>query len=313
MRDQLDHERSTAEAALGHPVPHLLPAGDDLPILAGSIAGDPARARVAWVEPESARVVARVACPPGRPSRGRPVVAAVVDVAMGDGLEDRVLVARLVPEAEAVRVIVASDLEPEPAPAGPEGLALVRLAAGVPVVAVDALDGRGEAVGRLARAGLSELRSDGLAVSGRLGATHGMSAGFGAGAWKETLDEAAFEAGFTPILPTWAPPGFELGRPRVEPDVSYPSGPPSIVMAWTRGDGSERILLRQTVAPLASPAAATQWSSEVDVGGHVGHISGRRLGILVWERPDLAFGIQVRGISRPEDIALRVARSIPPG
>jgi hypothetical protein len=32
----------------------------------------------------------------------------------------------------------------------------------------------------------------------------------------------------------------------------------------------------------------------------------------VWERPDLAFGIQVRGISRPEDIALRVARSIPP-
>jgi hypothetical protein len=139
-----------------------------------------------------------------------------------------------------------------------------------------------------------------------------MSAGFGAGAWKETLAEAAFEAGFAPLLPVWEPSGFVLGRPRVEPDVAYPSGPPSIVMAWTHAKGSERVLLRQTLAPLASPAAATQWTREVDIAGHVGHISGRRLGILVWERPDMAFGIQVRGISRPEDMALRVARSIPP-
>ena len=311
MGDPLAEARTVAESALGHPVPHLLASAGDRSILAASVAGDPPRARVAWVDAGTGEVRARVACPPGRPSRGRPVVAAVVEAAIPGELEDRILVARVAPEAAAARAVVASDVEPDPAQAGAEGLVLIRLDPGVIAVAVDALDARGEAVGRLARPGLAELRSDGRAVSGRLGATHGMSAGFGAGAWKDSLDEAIFEAGFTPSLPEWVPPGFERTRARVEPDASYPSGPPSIVIAWTKDAGAQRVLLRQTVAPLASPPGPSRWTREEPIGEVVGHVSGRRLGLLVWEREDLAFGIQVRGMGHMDEVALRVARSIP--
>jgi hypothetical protein len=312
MSDPPAEARTVAERALAHSVPHLLPAEGGRPIVAASVAGDPPRARVAWVDSESGEVLARVACPPGRPSRGRPAVAASVEVEVPGAVSDRVLVCRVAEEVSGATAIVAAEVAPEPAEIGPERLVLIRLQPGAVVTAVDALDARGEPVGRLARAGIAELRSDGRAVSGRLGATHGMSAGFGAGAWKADLDEAAFEAGFTPVLPGWTPSGLEIGRPRVEPDVAYPSGPPSVVIAWSGEDGAQRVLVRQTVAPLASPAGATQWTREVDVNGATGHLSGRRLGLLVWERDDLAFGIQVRGIPHPDEVALRVGRSVPP-
>lgn len=311
MGDPLDGARTAAESALGHPVPHVLPAADGLPMVAVSVAGDPARARLAWVDPAGGEVKARVACPPGRPSRGRPVVAAVVEVEIPGGLSDRILVARLAPEASAAQPLVASDEALGPVEAGAEGLVVLRLPLGVIVMGVDALNSTGEPVGRLARAGVSELRSDGATVGGRLGATHGMSAGFGAGAWKSDLGEASFEAGFEPFLPEWLPSDFLAGRARIEPDVSYPSGPPSIVMAWSPEDNSQRVLLRQTVAPLATPPSSTQWGRQVQIGPHTAYVSGRRMGILVFEREDLAFGIQVRGMSRPDDIAVRVARSIP--
>jgi len=311
MSDPLDGARAAAQNALGHPVPHVLPADEGLPIVAASVAGEPVRARLAWVDPGDGTVKARVACPPGRPSRGRPAVAAVVSVEIPGRLSDRILVARLAPEASAAQPLIASDEAVDPVGVGPEGLVLMRLPDGAIVMGIDALDARGEPVGRLARPGVSELHSDGATVGGRLGATHGMSAGFGAGAWKTDLGEASFEAGFEPFLPEWLPSGFLPTRARIEPDVSYPSGPPSIVMAWSPDDGSQRVLLRQTVAPLATPPSATQWSREVAIGSHTAHVSGRRMGILVFEREDLAFGVQVRGMSRPDDVAVRVARSIP--
>ena len=52
MDDAVARAREIAEAALGHPVPHALPAEDGAPIVAASVAGDPPCARVAWVSPE---------------------------------------------------------------------------------------------------------------------------------------------------------------------------------------------------------------------------------------------------------------------
>ena len=43
-----------------------------------------------------------------------------------------------------------------------------------------------------------------------------------------------------------------------------------------------------------------------------GVLRGRRLVTLVWETPERAFGLQVRGASLGEGTALRVARSISP-
>jgi hypothetical protein len=303
-------ERAAAEAALGHPVPHLLPAAGGLPTVAASVAGDPPRARVAWVREDGA-VLVRVACPPGRPSRWRPVVAAVVEAA-APGLADRVLVARAAPETASVRPLLASETPAGAVPVAGEGLALMRLPADVAVVGVDALDASGEPIGRLDRPGLSELRSDGGAVSGRLGATHGMGAGIGGGRWAPGLAEASFEAGYEMRLPAWTPPGMERGRPRVEPDISYPVAPPALVIAWNGADGS-RVLLRQAPAPLASPDGGGRDASEVDVGGATGVLRGRMLVTLVWETPDRAYGLQVRGMEDARGVALRVARSIRPG
>ena len=309
MDDAGARAREIAEAALGHPVPHALPSDGGGPIVAVSVGGEPPGARVAWVSP-AGEVIARVACPPGRPSRWRPVVAAAVSLEAPPAV-DRVLVARLAPEASAARPVLAAEDEAAPAGAGGEGLVLVRIPAEVAVVAVDALDPSGEPVGRLARPGISELRFDGSSVSGRLGATHGMAAGIGGGRWAPGLAEAAFEAGYTAWLPEWLPEGLERGRPRVEPDIAYPAAPPAIVSAWTGGDGA-RVLLRQAPAPLASPDTGGSGARAVDVGGVTGVLRGRGLVTLVWEGTERAFGLQVRGMSGAEEVALRVARSIRP-
>lgn len=303
-------DRSIAEAALGHTVAHLLaPPEHDL-IVAASVTGDPPRARVAWVSREGA-VVARIACPPGRPSRWRPLVAAVVTLEMPPIAEDRVLVVRAAPEAAAVVPILPAEEPPPPVAVGEEGLALLRLPPETAVLGVDALDARGEPIGRLARAGVAELRFDGSTLGGRLGATHGMAAGIGGGRWAASLADAAFEAGYDPWLPSWTPPGMTRGRPRVEPDLSYPAAPPAVVMAWSAPDGG-RILVRQAPAPLASPDTGGAGAEEVAVGEARGVLRGRRLVTLVWETPERAFGLQARGIEDGEEVALRVARSVSP-
>lgn len=310
MDDALAPLRAIAEAALGHPVPQLLPPSVVDLIVAGSVAGDPPQARIAWVD-RAGHVVARVACPPGRPSRWRPVVATTVSLETPPLEGDRVLVARAAAEAAAVRPVVASEDAIGPVAVGAEGLVLVRLPPEAPVIAVDALDASGEPIGRLARAGMSELRFDGSSVSGRMGATHGMGAGIGDGRWAPGLAEAAFEVGYLPWLPAWTPPGMNRGMPRVEPDVSYPAAPPAVVIAWTDPDGS-RVLLRQCPAPLASPDPGGRDTRAVEVGGSPAVLRGRRLVTLVWETPERAFGLQVRGTSLGEETALRVARSISP-
>ncbi len=302
-------DRAVAEAALGHPVPLALGGGPGGAVVAASVAGDPPRARVAWVGP-GGTVLARVATPPGRPSRWRPVVAATVTVETPE-LEDRVLVARAAPEAGAILPVLATD---EPVPAGPGGeggLVLARIPAEVAVVAVDALDARGEPIGRLGRAGSSELTFDGASIGGRMGATHGMGAGIGGGRWSPGLADAAFEVGYDPWLPRWVPDGMTRGRPRVEPDIAYPAAPPAVVIAWT-ADGGARVLLRQAPAPLASPDGGGFHAREVPIGDAVGLLRSRGLVTLVWETPERAFGLQVRGLPDAEDVALRVARSIAP-
>lgn len=315
MRDMDDADaaaRRLAEEALAHAVPAVLPSEDGRPVVAGSVAGDPPRARVAWVEP-GGRVLARVACPPGRPSRWRPVVAAAVTIELRDVPLDRVLVARLAPEAAGLRPILASEdgLPPVGSTPGAGGLVLVRLPGDAAVIGVDALDANGEPIGRLARPGISDLRADGSAISGRMGATHGMAAGIGGGRWSAGLADAAFEVGYAPWLPTWLPPGLERGLPRVEPDIAYPAAPPAVVIAWTGADG-RRVLLRQAPAPLASPDSGGSGARPVEVGEGTGVLRGRGLVTLVWETPERAFGLQVRGIDDGEALALRVARSVRP-
>ncbi|MGI9539658.1 MAG: hypothetical protein ACR2N6_05860 [Miltoncostaeaceae bacterium] len=297
---------------LGHPVAVTLDRDDDGPVVAGSVAGEPPRARVAWVGREADEVVARVACPPGRPSRWRPLVACSVRLSGPDISSDHLLVARLAPEAAALRAHVAGeDVERDAVPAGAEGLVLVPLPEEAAVVAVDALDDRGEPIGRIVRAGISELRADGGTISGRLGASHGMGAGIGHGRWASGLPEAAFEAGYQPWLPGWLPSGLARQEPRVEPDIAYPAAPPALIVAWTGQDGA-RVLLRQAPAPLASPETGAHGARKVDIGGVEGMLRGRRLVTVVWETPERAFGVQVRGMSGAEDVALRVARSVGP-
>ena len=153
--------------------------------------------------------------------------------------------------------------------------------------------------------------ADNEAVLTAYGATHGMGAGIGGGRWAPGLAEAAFEAGYDLWLPAWTPDGMERGRPRVEPDISYPVAPPALVIAWNGADGS-RVLLRQAPAPLASPDGGGRDAEEVDIEGVTGVLRGRMLVTLVWEAPERAFGLQVRGLPDSRDVALRVARSISP-
>lgn len=304
-------EQERAAAALGHPVTLVVPRQADRPLVAGSVVGDPPRGRAAWIGADG-EILARIAAPGGRPSRVRPVVATAIAVDLADGTQDQVVVALLAREAAAVRVQVAGD-EEEDGPAwasAVDGLALVRIPVGSFALALDALDERGEPIGRLARAGIGEMRLQGGQLAGRLGATHGMSAGVGAGRWVRDLDEAALEAGFRPLLPGWIPPGFEAGPPRVEPEPAYPTAPPTVVTVW-RGEGDARVLLRQAAAPLARPELPGPRARTVDVGGVPGVLRARGIVLVVWERPDRAFGLQVRGVPDGVETALRIARSLP--
>ncbi len=296
---------------LGHPVATALPpAGAGW--IAASLGGeDPPRARVAWVDPDARTIRARVACPAGIPSRWRPVVAAEVTLtAAGDTL-DRVLVARAHPGVVALTPVLALEEPEPPTPVGPGGLTLVRLPAGVALIAVDAIGPGEEAVGRLDRVGIADLRTSGGAVSGRLGAGHGMGAGIGDGHWAAGVPEAEFEAGYALHLPAWLPPGLSAGDPRIEPEASYPAAPPAVILTWN-GDEHARVLLRQAPAPLASPDPGGPGATPAEVNGRPAVLRGRgRFMTLVWEAPERAFGIQIREMDDPAAVALRVARSIP--
>jgi len=299
----------TPQDVLGHPVPVALPPDAGGRVAAASLGPDGRQSRLAWVVPARGEVVARVSCPPGVVSRWRPVVATEVLLDVPDAAPDRVLVARAADGVAAVRPLLAREGGEDPVPVGSGGLALLRLPPDVPLDAVDALDPRGEPVGRLTSTGIATLRTDGVTVGGHLGAGHGMGAGIGHGHWAADLAAAAFEAGYTPVLPGWTPPGLVLGRPRVEPELSYPAAPPAVILVWAAESGG-RVLLRQAPAPLASPDPGGRLAQPVDVAGVPGVLRGRGLVTLVWERDDRAFGLQVRGLPDAVDVALRVARSV---
>lgn len=301
-------ERAHAERALGHEVGLVLaPEEPGGPMLASSVAGDPPRVRVAWVG-EDGQVLARLACPPARPSRARPVSATSVTVELPE-LDDRLLVSRLAPEAAAALPRVVEAEEPRPVDAGVDGVAIARLEKTAVVTGVGALDESGEPVGMLARAGIGELHLGPEGISGRLGATHGMAAGIGAGRWVESELEAQIETGGEIAEPTWIPDGLGERRLRVEPEVAHPTAPPTVVSVWVAGERS-RLLLRQAAAPLASPETAGPRARSVDVGGVSGVLRARGMVTLVWETDSLAFGLQLRGIDDPVETALRVGRSI---
>jgi hypothetical protein len=304
-------DRELAERVLGHPVTVTIPAGAGWPLVAGSTAGDPLRGRAAWLDPDGT-VLARIAAPGGTPSRGRPVVASALSVDLPDGRRDQIVLALASAEAGAVRAEVAGDAGDQPAQVevADGGLALIRIDPDTSCIAVDALDRTGEPIGRLARAGIGELRLEGGRLAGRLGASHGMAAGLGAGRWVRDLEDAALEAGYRPVLPGWIPPGLEAGPPWVEPEVAYPSAPPAVVSVW-RGEGSTRVLLRQTPAPLAQPEHVGPRARAVEIGPGTGVLRARGIVLLVWETPERAFGLQVRGLSGGVEAALRIARSVP--
>lgn len=297
-----------AERTLGHPV-QLVLAEDARPVAAASVVGGTGRMRVAWLDPTATRVLARVGCPPLRPSRFRPVVACSITLVEHDGIDDRVLVARVAPGVAAVRPLIGVEEGPVDVALGPSGLALVRVPLGAVVIGVDALSATGEPLGRLLGPGVADLRLENGSVGGRLGTSHGMAAGFGAGIWVDDLASAETEAGFRPDLPEWLPEGLVMGRPHIEPDVSYPAAPPAVAIAWT-GPGESRVLVRQAVAPLAMPDAGGAPAREVDVGGARALLRGRWMPTVVWETAERAYGVQVRRTDDGEAVALRVARSI---
>lgn len=301
---------TNAARILGHAVPLTLPGEEGRPLVALSAVGDPPRSRVAWVDLAGERIVARVACPPGVPSRWRPVVASDVTLDLPGTEPDRVLVARAAPDIPHIQVILAWDGEHPVAPVGPDGLVAVRLPGGVGVDAVDALDARGEPVGRLTHVGIALLRSDGATVGGRMGAGHGMAAGIGHGHWVDTVEDAAWEAGYTPRLPAWVPRGLEMSRFRIEPELAFPAAPPAVIVAWS-DDAGARVLLRQTVAPLASPDPGGALAQPMEVNGAPGVLRGRGLATLVWQTHERAYGIQVRGMDDAVVVARDVARAVP--
>ena len=297
-----------AERILRHPVAALLVEPDGGVMVAASVAGDPPCTRLAWIDLRAGAIVARIACPPARPSRLRPLVATEVRVDQA-GVDDRVLAVRVAPGVGAVQAVVADSLQPPPTPVGLQDVALLRPVRDVVVVALDALDAGGEPVGRLDGAGIGSLHLTAGRLSGRLGARHGMAAGFGGGRWTDDEDDATFEAGFRPILPSWVPEGFERGPFHVEPDVAYPAAPPAIAVAW--GREPVRVLVRQTPGPLANPDAGGARGERVAIGPSRGLLMSRgRFATLVWETDDRAFGVQVMGVDTPSEVALRVAASI---
>lgn len=307
----MDAPIARLEAILDHPVALALAPDAGPWWIAASIAGPPTRVRIAWVDPHNGAVRARVSCPPGVPSRWRPVIGAVVRlVADGESL-DQLFVGRLTPEAGAARALLAEDSAVAEASAGPEGLVVIRLRPTAMLLGVDAIGPGNEPVGRLDRSGIAELETSGGQVSGRLGSGHGMAAGIGHGRWLDDLTSATFEVGYEILLPQWVPAGFRRSRPRVEPDLSYPFGPMATIVTW-EGPDNQRVLLRQTVAPLASPDPGGALARSVEIAGYEGVLRGRRGFVtVVWQTPTRAFGVQVQRMREAEAVALDVARSIP--
>jgi hypothetical protein len=311
MMDAMDAPLTRLAAILGHPVIAAL-APDQGPLwVAVSTAGPPTRVRVAWVDPVSGEVRARVSCPPGVPSRWRPIVGAVVHLFDGAQAIDQLFVGRLAAETQAALPLLAEEATPAPTPAGPEGVVVIRLAPTAMLLGIDAIGPGEEPVGRLDRSGMAELDTSGGQVSGRLGSGHGMAAGIGHGRWLDDMESASLEVGFAVVLPEWLPAGFRRSRPRIEPDLSYPFGPMALIVTWD-GPDSQRVLLRQTVAPLASPDPGGALARPVEINGSEGVLRGRRVFVtIVWQTATRAFGVQVQRMHDAEDIATRVARSIP--
>lgn len=303
--------RRALEDVLGHPVQAVLPpeaAGG--PRVAVSSTGDPSRVRAAWVTPDGA-VVARIGCPPGVPSPARPVIATIADIA-ADGASDHVLLGRVAPGVAAVRAIFPGR-EYVDVPVGDDRIVAGRIPRGPMPLALDALTTDGESIGRLTQPGITELALVAGRLEGRMGASHGMAAGFGAGDTVSGLHVAETEAGYPALLPGWLPDGFVMTTVRVEPEAAYPFAPPSIAVCWVPGDhdGDARVLLRQGPGPLAVPEQPDARGRAVDVNGGAGVIRTRGMVFLVWEAGDRAFGLQVRSIDGAEAVALAVARSIP--
>lgn len=307
----MDASLSRFEAILGHPVVALLPPEHGPLWVAVSTVGPPTCVRIAWVDPERGEDRARVLCPPGVPSRWRPIVGAVVSLIDGGTAVDQLFVGRVAAEARAALPLLAEEATPAVTPAGPDGIVVIRLSPESMLLGVDAIGQADEPVGRLDRSGIAELQTSGGQVSGRLGSGHGMAAGIGHGRWLEDLESAMFEVGYTVVLPGWVPAGFVRSRPRLEPDLSYPFGPMAVIVTWDGPDG-RRVLVRQTVAPLASPDPGGALAHAVDINGVAGVVRGRRSFVtVVWQTETRAFGVQVQRMDDAEDIALRVARSIP--
>jgi hypothetical protein len=303
-------DKHDLERVLGHEVQAVLPpASGGNAWVAVSVTGEPARVRAAWVAP-GGKVVARLGCPPGVPSAARPVTATICDVS-ADGVSDRVVLGLV---AQGVAGATASMTEPGAVALQVHGGRVLagRVPSGPMLVAIDAVAQDGEAIGRLMHAGVNEMALVAGRVEGRLGASHGMAAGFGAGATVSDLATAELEAGFTAMLPAWLPAEFSLTTVRVEPEAAYPFAPPSIAVAWSPRDSDARVLLRQGPAPLAVPELPDGRGSAVDIGGVQGVLRARGMAFLVWERGDRAFGLQVRGTEDPPADALRVAASISP-
>lgn len=299
---------SGAELLLHHPVAVALRDDRTGVMVAASVSGEPPRTRLAWIDWRANAIVARLVCPPGRPNRMRPVVATDVRVDQA-GIDDRVIAIRAAPGIEAVQVVVADEEQPPPARVGPDGLVVARIALRTPVIAVDALSTAGEAVGRLDAAGIGQLTLTGGRMAGRLGSSHGLAAGFGAGHWAPDLAAAELEAGFTPRLPAWVPEGLAAGPFHIEPDVSYPAAAPSVAVAW--GREPQRVLVRQTPGELAAPAQGGARSEPVQVGAWAGQLMARgRFAALVWEADDRAFGVQVVGFDAAGEVAVRVGASL---
>jgi hypothetical protein len=303
-------QRPDIEAILGHPVSLVVPPdADHSSWIAVSVVGEPPRVRAAWVRPDG-EVAARLGCPPGIPSPVRPAVASIVDVD-ADGVADRVVLGRVAPGLDAVRVLIA-DPEVLRIDVGADDIIAARLPRGIAVVAIDPLNSSGEAVGRLERTGMADLRSVAGRLEGHLGASHGMAAGFGAGDTVADLATAELEAGYSARLPTAVPDSLTFATVRVEPEAAYPFAPPSIAIAWSGADDA-RILIRQCPGPLAVPELPDARGRAVDIAGAPGVLRGRGRGIafVVWEQGGRAFGLQARGLDDIDDVALAVARSIP--
>ena len=302
-------DREALEVLLGHPVDVVLPPTPDCEAqVAVSRTESPVRVRAAWVD-ASGEVVARLGCPPGVPSPVRPIIATVCEVS-ADGVSDRLLLGRATSGVVAVRAAMP-DSDGIDVPVHGEGIVAGRIPAGPVPIALDAIAPDGESIGRLMHSGITEMALVAGRIEGRLGATHGMAAGFGAGDTVESLEVAQLEAGYTALLPAHLPEGFAMTTVRVEPEAAYPFAPPSIAIAWAPDETDARVLLRQCPGPLASPETPDARGTEVDVGGVLGVMRARGMAFLVWERGDRAFGLQVRGTADPEADALAIATSIP--